>query len=267
MLAPLARCDRVFMTICATLSFFSFCQWDVRSSRATIADMLPSRRRYRALSSGMTNCRGTGPPRDLRTTTEFRFTLTEPLMLEVVNEKYGRQSTIRQFPHSFLMILLRRRQSMLETFMFAADKLFIVIVWMRIIAWRKQDGLYSWTRASEEPRARLCLHFLRGDSGRGVLSEWNLRRVTSRTIYGHRRLWAQEWPAHVHDYSVTPPAAPVVNKEKKVLLLRRFDRSKRYWSLFFTLWTSLWMIHETAWIRTEQSSWFPLPLHKYKEIV
>lgn len=117
MLAPLARCERVFITICATLSFFSFCQWDVRSSRATIADMLPSRSRNRALSSGMTNCRGTGPPRDLRTTTEFRLTLTEPLILEFVNDKKGRQSTIRQLPCSFLMIFLRRRQSMLETFM------------------------------------------------------------------------------------------------------------------------------------------------------
>ncbi|MEQ2197483.1 hypothetical protein XENOCAPTIV_030128 [Xenoophorus captivus] len=87
MLAPLARCDRVFITICATLSFFSFCQWDVRSSRATIADMLPSLSRNRALSSGMTNCRGTGPPRDLRTTRELRLTLTDPLILEFVNEK------------------------------------------------------------------------------------------------------------------------------------------------------------------------------------
>lgn len=87
MFAPLARCESVFITICATLSFFSFCQWDVRSSRATMDDMLPSRSRNRALSSGMTNCRGTGPPRDLRTTTELRLTLTEPLMLELVKEK------------------------------------------------------------------------------------------------------------------------------------------------------------------------------------
>lgn len=87
MFAPLTRFERVFITICATLSFFSFCQWDVRSSRATMADMLPSRSRNRALSSGMTNFKGTGPPLDLRTTTEFRLTLTEPLMLEFVNEK------------------------------------------------------------------------------------------------------------------------------------------------------------------------------------
>lgn len=42
-------------------------------------------------------------------------------------------------------------------------------------------------RAIEEPCARLCLHFLQGDSGPSVLCEWDLRRVTSRTIYGHRR--------------------------------------------------------------------------------
>lgn len=117
MLAPLPRCERVFITICATLSFFSFCQWDVRSSRATIVEMLPSRSRNSAFSSGITNCRGTGPPRDLRTTIELRLAFTEPWILEFVNEKNGRQSTIRQLPHSFLMIFLSRRQSMLDTFM------------------------------------------------------------------------------------------------------------------------------------------------------
>uniref|UniRef100_A0A0E9VTY2 Uncharacterized protein n=1 Tax=Anguilla anguilla TaxID=7936 RepID=A0A0E9VTY2_ANGAN len=48
--------------------------------------------------------RGTGPPRNLRRITEFKFTLTEPFMLESKKEKYVRQSTMRQFPYSFLII-------------------------------------------------------------------------------------------------------------------------------------------------------------------
>jgi len=117
MLALLAKCDKELMTIWVILSFFSFCKWGVRSSRATTAEMLPCRSRNKASSSGMTNCSGTGPPRDLRTTTEFKFTLTDSLMLELEKEKYGLQSTIRQLPLSFRMIFRRRRQSMLETFM------------------------------------------------------------------------------------------------------------------------------------------------------
>lgn len=176
MLALLAKCDKLLMTIWAILSFFSFCKWGVRSSRATTAEMLPSRSRNSAFSSGMTNWRGTGPPRDLRTTTEFKFTLTEPLILELENEKYGLQSTIRQLPHSFRMIFLRRRQSMLETFMLKwAREMFAV-----------GTCVFQGCRLPTEP-CELCLslHFLQGDSVRSVLYEWNLRRLTSRTIYGH----------------------------------------------------------------------------------
>lgn len=61
-------------------------------------------------------------------------------------------------------------------------------------------------RASEESRARLCLHVLQGDSGPSVLCEWNLRRVTSGTIYGHRRgVIAAEKPTHCYDWTVAPP--------------------------------------------------------------
>uniref|UniRef100_A0A0E9U9X7 Uncharacterized protein n=1 Tax=Anguilla anguilla TaxID=7936 RepID=A0A0E9U9X7_ANGAN len=38
-------------------------------------------------------------------------------MLESKKERYVRQSTMRQFPYSFLIIFRRRRQSMLKTFM------------------------------------------------------------------------------------------------------------------------------------------------------
>lgn len=188
MLALLAKCDKLLMTIWAILSFFSFCKWGVRSSRATTAEMLPSRSRNSAFSSGMTYCRGTGPPRDLRTTTEFKLTLTEPLILELENEKYGLQSTIRQLPHSFRMIFLRRRQSMLETFMLEwQSEMFVAEMWM-----------FQGCRLPTEPCVlSLSLHFLRGDSVGSLLYEWNLRSLSSRTIYGHvdtgARLHSVDW--------------------------------------------------------------------------
>lgn len=56
------------------------------------------------------------------------------------------------------------------------------------IYWPKNEpDLSYWRRrASEESRARVLLHVLQGNSGRPVLCEWDLRRVTSRTIYGLR---------------------------------------------------------------------------------
>lgn len=157
MLALPAKCDKEFITMLAILSFFSFCKWGVRSSTATTAEMLPSRSRNRAFSSGMTNWSGTGPPRDLRTTTEFKLTLTEPLILELENEKYDLQSTMRQRPHSFRMIFLRFRPSMLETFMLTC----------RGEIWRTCFSMcvFQGCRLPTKPWAlRVSLHFLRGDS-------------------------------------------------------------------------------------------------------
>lgn len=63
---------------------------------------------------------------------------------------------------------------------FHLDCEFVVVV---VYCLKKRVGLVLKVRGwSEESRVRLCLHVLQGDPGPSVLCEWDLRRVTSRTI-------------------------------------------------------------------------------------